>query len=149
MSESIIHISNGEIVNKITVRNAFKDLADGRYSLKIEAANKRSLNQNAYYWGVVLPLVKDGLRDIGYREIKTIDDTHEALKYMFLKKQIGNENTGEVIEILGSTAKLTTVNFNEYIEDIAKWCAEFLGFCFTHASRSITNIFKLWKTGKI
>lgn len=126
MSESIIHIVNGEITNKITLRQAFNRLKDGRYIVKIDNFNKRSLNQNAYYHGVVVPLVKDGLNEMGYKEIRTNEDAHEVLKSMFLKKQIPNEH-GEFIELNGSTAKLTTVEFMEFKEDIQQWAAEYLG----------------------
>ena len=129
MSEYFIHINQeGKILNRKVLRSAFSDLKAGRYSIKIDRANKRSLNQNNFYWGVVVPLVKEGLKDIGYNEIRTNEQAHETLKFLFLKKQIPNENTGEIIEILGSTAKLTTIEFNLLIEQVAQWCSEFLGF---------------------
>jgi len=129
MSEYFIHINQeGKILNRKVLRSAFSDLKAGRYSIKIDRANKRSLNQNNFYWGVVVPLVKEGLKDIGYNEIRTNEQAHETLKFLFLKKQIPNENTGEIIEILGSTAKLTTIEFNLFIEQVAQWCSEFLGF---------------------
>jgi hypothetical protein len=49
------------------------------------------------------------------------------MKFMFLKKQIVNENTGEVLETIGSTTKLSTTEFNEYIDRISQFAAEFLG----------------------
>lgn len=110
------------------IRRAFEELQDGRYLLTIVGAKHRSNNQNSYYWGCVLPLVRAGLNNNGYREIKTNQEAHEVLKYLFLKKAVVNQDTGEVIELLGSTATLTTLEFNEYIEDIARWCSEYLGF---------------------
>jgi hypothetical protein len=124
--EVVCHISNSEIVNKKAISKAFKELSDGRYVVKIEKKNKRSLNQNQYYWGVVCEMVKDGLRDAGYREVKTKDDAHEIMKALFLKQRIVNELTDEVIEVPGSTAKLTTIEFNNYIEEIIKWAGEYL-----------------------
>lgn len=128
MPEFFVHIKNEKISNPQVIRKAFQELQDGRYLVKIDKANKRSLPQNAYYHGVIVPLVKNGLKDIGYNEVRTNEDAHECLKYLFLKKQIPNENTGEVIEILGSTAKLTTTEFNLFIEQVAQWCSEYLGF---------------------
>ena len=124
--EHIIHITDGEITNKSVIRNAFKSLTSGRYLVKITKSNKRSLNQNAYYHGVVVPLVMTGLKDVGYSDIKSNEDAHEVLKYLFLKKKIGNVDTGEVIELLGSTAKLTTTEFMTFISDVQQWAAEFL-----------------------
>lgn len=126
MSEYFIHIKEGKVLNRQVLKKAFEDLEDSRYLVKIDKANKRSLPQNAYYWSVIIPLVKAGLKDIGYNEIKTESDAHEVLKYLFLKKQIPNENTGEVVEILGSTTKLTTTEFNLFIEQIIIWAAEYL-----------------------
>lgn len=82
--------------------------------------------QNAFYWGCVLPIVKDGLCDVGYREVKTDQDAHEILKTLFLKKKIVNENSGEEIIIPGSTAKLTTLEFCSYIDEITQWASEYL-----------------------
>lgn len=126
MSEYFIHIKESKVSNRQVLQKAFTGLNDGCYLVKVDKANKRSLNQNAYYHGVVVPLVMEGLKDIGYNEIKTLSDAHECLKYLFLKKQIPNESTGEVIEILGSTAKLTTTEFNLFIDQVIRWAAEYL-----------------------
>jgi len=104
-------------------------MPEGKYKLTIEKVyNRRSNPQNAYLWGVVYPLVKDGLIDAGFDEFKQDFDcemTHELCKFRFLKKDIVNED-GEVIETLGSTAKLTTVQFMEYLGNIQKWSSEYL-----------------------
>lgn len=87
--------------------------------------SKRSDQQNRYYWGGVVPIVCMGLNDIGYRINEA--DTHEYLKATFLKDSIVNERTGELLPMIGSTRKLTTIGFMEYIQDIQRWAAEFLG----------------------
>src|SRR5688500_16834866 len=101
--------------------------SDGKIVMKIEDKNNRSLPQNAYYWSCVVPLVKDGLRDAGYDEIKTEEDAHEVMKRLFLRQQIGSaKKGGEVLEFTRSTTQLTKEMFNEYLESIWKWSAEFL-----------------------
>jgi hypothetical protein len=122
-----IHISNNQITNKKLIRHAFEVLKDGRYEVTIQSKNNRSDQQNKYYWSGLIPAVKEGLKEIGYREITTAEQTHELMKFMFLKKQIVNENTGEVLETIGSTTKLSTTEFNEYIDRISQFAAEFLG----------------------
>ena len=119
-------IKNGAITNGKVWRKYISQLADGYYTVKIENKKKRSLNQSNYYWGVVIPIVLDGLRDIGYNDVKTSNDTHEILKKLFLRKDFTNGKTGDVIPITGSTAELTTAGFNEFIEDISEWAAEYL-----------------------
>jgi hypothetical protein len=126
MNETALHIKNGQIINKAAIKELFASLLDGVYVLKCDAFKKRSNQQNRYYHGCCLPLVKEGLQNIGYREVRTNEDAHEVLKYLFLKKLIPNEETGEVIEILGTTTKLSTTEFNEYIERIIQWASEYL-----------------------
>lgn len=126
--EVFVTKSDGEIVNKKAVKEAWASVPpNGKFLMKIEDKSKRSLSQNSYYWACVVPLVKQGLRDVGYDEIRTNEDAHEVLKYMFLKKQIGSKHTGEVIELTGSTAKLTKEMFSEFLENVWKWSAEYLG----------------------
>lgn len=127
MSITICNIENGIIANPAAIRKAFTGLQDGTYQVKISPRKVRSLQQNAYYWGVVCEMVKDGLQDVGYRSIQTEEDAHEFLKALFLKKQVVNEETGEAIEIHGSTATMLTQEFNFYIDQVLQWAAEYLG----------------------
>lgn len=121
-----IHITNNVITNRQIIKKAIQELKDGRYSFTIESANKRSLPQNAYYHSVIVPMVKEGLREAGWNEIITDGDAHEYLKATFLKKGLVNEKTGEVIESIGSTATLTTIEFIGLIDAVIQWAAEFL-----------------------
>lgn len=124
--QTFVYIKKNKIVNKVAVSSAFNELEDGRYLLTIGGDKGRSTQQNRYYFGCVLPLVRDGLRHIGYGEVRDNDDAHSVLKYLFLKKNIENEDTGEVIKVLGSTTKLTTVGFNLFIDQIIQWAATYL-----------------------
>lgn len=76
---------------------------------------KRSDLQNNYYWGVVLEILS---KELGYDQ----DELHEILKYKFLKIE---STLG--MEYIRSTTKLTTGEFEEYLEKIKRWAAEFLG----------------------
>jgi hypothetical protein len=126
MQEFILHIRGGEISNKSKVRSVFTDLKDGKYLIKIQSIKKRSLLQNAYWWGCLLPMVKEGLVNAGYDEIKSNEDCHEVLKALFLKENVVSKKDGNVIEVTGSTTKLTTTQFNELIDCVIKWAAEYL-----------------------
>lgn len=84
----------------------------------------RSLMQNAYYWGVVVPIVKDALVDQGWKV--TNKEAHDHLKSEFGKGELINETTGVILETRMSTAKMSTVRFMEYIADIQQWSAEYL-----------------------
>jgi len=126
MKETIVHIENHKLRNPAAVTVLLNQLKDGKYLLTFKAHKKRSDNQNRYWWGCVIPLVKQGLNDCGYNEIRTNEDAHEVIKGVFLKRSIVSEKTGEVIEFSGSTADLQTVEFNKLIEDVVQWAVEFL-----------------------
>ncbi len=71
----------------------------------------RTLSQNKYYWGVVIEILGG---HFGYEP----DEMHEALKFKFLKK---HEDTDLIT--VGSTTKLSTKEFGEYLDKIMRWAA--------------------------
>lgn len=92
-----------------------------------EKTKKRSIDQNDFYNGVVLPIVAKGLSDHGWqingRRLFTTD-VHEMFKNSFLPQEIINAETGEVIPSKASTTDLSTTAFMDFIADIQQWCAE-------------------------
>ena len=85
---------------------------------------KRSDVQNNYYWGVVIELLS---KELGYDQ----DEMHEILKYKFLKTKNGE------MEYVKSTTKLTTGEFEEYLDKIKRWSAEFLRVVIPDPNESI------------
>lgn len=75
---------------------------------------KRSSEQNEYYWGVLLKLLSD---ETGF----TQDELHDSFRDKFLSRQTKN------FKILGSTAKLTTGEFEDYLSTIRQWSSQFIG----------------------
>ena len=98
---------------------------------------KRSNEQNAYLWGVVYTCVKQGMIDVGFRDV-TIDNIHELMKGKFLKQDLINQDTGEVFPITGHTSKLTTIEFNDYFEQIKQWAAEYLNVYIPDPNEQVT-----------
>lgn len=127
MKEIVLNISNRRIINLQDFKQLLNELKDGKHHITIKDMRKRSLPQNAYYWGVVVPMVKKGLYEAGYDEVQSNDDAHEVIKHIHLRKRIVSKQTGDVIDIAGSTAKLSIPEFNNFIEDVCRWSAEFLG----------------------
>lgn len=84
----------------------------------------RTLKQNEYYHGVVIPLVRSALYDIGYNVSKL--ETHETLKSRFLQKEILCESSWTYRTEEGSTKELTTKEFQTFISEIQQWAAEYL-----------------------
>lgn len=71
----------------------------------------RSNPQNSFYWGVVIKLLCD---TTGYSD----DEMHDAMKLKFLM-----DKTRDLLT-LKSTALLSTVEFEEYVEKIRQWASE-------------------------
>ena len=88
----------------------------------------RSNNQNAFYWGVVLPLVQKGLLD-ATGELRSNDNIHyKILLPLFAPtNEIVNVDTGESLLERLTSSEMTTTQFCEYIMEVQKWGAEFLG----------------------
>lgn len=84
----------------------------------------RSLDANAYYWGVVIEHISE---HTGY----TPEETHEALKTMFLPKRLAmlgqNGELHDELVIGGSTTVLNKVEFYEYCERVREFAGEKLG----------------------
>lgn len=78
--------------------------------------SRRSTDQNAYWWGVVIPHIAEYT---GY----THDEAHEALKVKFL----GQEDVSRGLVRVGSTAKLNTQEFAALVDRVLLWAAEELG----------------------
>lgn len=99
--------------NSERFRQAFYVHEGKRVQLTIKREHRdRSHSQNKYYWAVIC---RDfGMDFLGYNEK---EEAHEALKWHFLK----DENF--VLPTVKSTAKLSTAEFAEYIENIQKWAS--------------------------
>ena len=73
---------------------------------------RRTSNQNKYYWGVVVPILCDSL---GYSN----EEMHDALKWKFLRNK-----EREKLPTVKSTSGLSTIEFNNYIDEIVRWAAQ-------------------------
>lgn len=88
-----------------------------------ERKKKRSLSQNAYYWAVAIPPIVNLFNQSGNNV--DAEQVHE-----FLKAEVGKLNetiilpNGEMKTISGSSAVLKTTDFEEYLEKVRAWAAE-------------------------
>lgn len=120
----IVRIIDGGIDNIKGIVNLFVGVPDGKYIVERSRYNKRSNQQNRYYFGLVIPLVKKGIADLGTE--LTTEETHEFLKARFNYTELVNEDTAEVLQLPRSTAALSKVEFMEYIERIQVFASQFL-----------------------
>lgn len=145
MPDVILHIEQGEkngkpfnfVRNKAAGETLIQLVEPGKYLVSFKPYKRRSLNQNGYWWGCLVPLVKQGLNDAGWNDIRTNEDAHEYLKSIFVKKSIVNFNTGEVATFTGSTTELNTTEFAKLVDDVIQWAVEFLGIQIPYPGESL------------
>lgn len=73
---------------------------------------KRTVSQNNYYWGAVLPNIA---QETGENDLQAL---HELFKSKFLTTETVETPWGEITKIK-STAELSVLEFSEFIEKIA------------------------------
>ena len=112
-------IKNGKIVlDTETLKRRFQErlikFEGKKITLSINRYTKRrSINQNNYYWGAIIPLIAD--------QVGMVDeDVHDALRLMFLKDH------SRKLETIKSTVELSKGEFAEYLIDIQNWATSFL-----------------------
>ncbi len=137
-----------EFCNKI-----YLDFEEKYFNVEIKHSDsKRSLAQNALYWGVLIPQVKEFMEETS-GENYSPDEIHDFLKYNFGTKvfheskyylfindkkiisQLEWENLPQkeakeyqMIFRMPSTRGMNTEQFNLYMDFIVKWAA-ISGFC--------------------
>ena len=108
------------------LNEALDSLPIGDYVITITPNRKtRSTQQNAYLWGIVYPSVLFGLQDAGW-EITDEEQVHEYCKQVFAAREVINKDTGEVLSLPNSTARMQTAEFNVYVDKIKAFALEYL-----------------------
>ena len=118
-------------VLKITRRAAFleaiRSLPDGRVTVTIAKQYKRrSVPENAYYWGVVVNEFVQGWFDTNGEKV-SIDRAHWLLKQECNSIEVINQKTGKIIKCPQDTHTMTTVEFEAYLTDCRRFIAEWFG----------------------
>jgi hypothetical protein len=124
----IIAMEFGQIKNKKSVREFFLLLKDGKYLLQVDNNKKRTLPQNSFLHGILIPEFKNALNSVGYDEVKTNGQAKLIMKSMFLTRETVNKETGEMIKYVQDTSDLTTVELNTLIDEVIKFTAENMNY---------------------
>jgi len=122
----IIHTEGGHIENQTSFTKFIRNLKDGKWMLEASPYNRRSIPQNRYLHGILIPEFRLGLNDVGYDEVKDDAQAKEIMKAMFLKRRIINKETGEVLEYTQHTSDLTKEEMNILFDEVIKFSAEHL-----------------------
>jgi hypothetical protein len=87
----------------------------------------RSISQNSYYWGVVIPILAKELGEFDEDMDLTLRNhfqelfntkIHDALKIKFLTDRLGK------LPIIRSTTDLSTVEFEEFLSKVRVWASK-------------------------
>lgn len=110
---------------RLAIDDCIRGLGGKQIVVKVaQYAKPRSNPQNRYYWGVVIPAITEMFVDAG--NYVDHQDVHEFLKLRVGKlAQVFVTKDGEVMKGLGSTAKMTTVKFEEYLTKVRAFAAEY------------------------
>lgn len=126
--------------------NAVASYEDCDLVITIEKAyGKRSSHQNRYYWGVVIPAFCMAAHDTTGEEWSK-EVAHDTLKARFLSHEFVNESTGEILNIIKSTAGLSTVEFMDYIENCRKFILEWFGAYVPSPNEDDNYYEQVWET---
>jgi len=111
-------ISSSGNMKKEVIKH-IENLPEGMYEVTISKKSKgRSLNQNGYYWAVIINPLAEWL---GWDDP---DELHEFLKEKFgFREERLIEKTGEVVLVPKSTKEYTTIEMEKYHEKIRIWAA--------------------------
>ena len=124
----ISEVKNGSLTrNRNLIKDAIETFEGKQVVIKIEKfKKKRSTQQNRFYYGVIIPIVQNCLKEAGH--IMTSESTHDLIKLKFLKETLFvNETTGEVIERIKSTTELSTSQFMDLLAEINNFTFEYFG----------------------
>ena len=141
--ENFGNITNGKLhINKrMLFVQAIEKMEDCKVKITVERlSRKRSNDQNAYYWGVVIDIWQRLLLE-EWGEYYTPEMTHEFLKVNFNSDDVFNEQTGEILKKTKSTTELTTSDFMAYLERCRKYAQQMFN-CYIPEPNEQTEIWK-------
>ena len=132
-------VKNGTLTRNVNlIKDAIQTFEGKQIIIKIEKAKKkRSTQQNRFYYGVIIPIVQNCLKEAGH--VMTNESTHNLIKLKFLKETLFvNETTGEVIERIKSTTELSTSQFMDLLAEINNFTFDYFGVSLPSPNEDLT-----------
>lgn len=118
ISKAEIKDGRMKIIRRMDFDRFVKESPNGTYQLTLKRVyRKRSINENAFYWGPFLDQEISILYDEGYH-FPNKDVLHEWNKDNFSRDKLVNEGTGKIINIIMPTSGMTTIQFEEFLDNI-------------------------------
>lgn len=110
--------------NRNIVLNAINSFEGKDLLITFEkVGKKRSNNQNAYYWGVLIPILQNCFKE-NWGEIWSKEKVHDFCKMQFNFIERINESTGEILRVPKSTTENTTTKQEELHSEIRNFIFE-------------------------
>ena len=110
--------------NRNTVLEAIKSFNGSDVVITIDKVKKkRSNNQNAFYWGVLIPLMQQGAKDT-WGESWSVDKAHKHLSKLFVFHESVNIKTGLITKTPKPTTELKTTDWEVYVTEIRIYLLE-------------------------
>ena len=135
---SIIFPSFNERARLVRRLLALLSKNDGLYTIEgKKATNKRTNPQNAYYWGVVIPLITQEFKRLG--NVCNEDLVHEYLKGKFgLTAIVSFQERGEKVVL--STSKYSKQDFINYLDLVILFATQTLEVQIPEPSQAKTQM---------
>lgn len=125
-------IVNGQFVTR-AVRELMASLEDQQVEVCVRPFRPRtSLKQHRYYRGMVIELLVEEMRNHGVTGPHggpiTHEQVHQMMAQRFLRESVLiDEESGEYMDIVRSTADLTTGEMASFVEAVRDWAYETFG----------------------
>lgn len=123
-------VENGNLKrNRKLIKDAISSFEGREIEITLQRKRKtRSNPQNNFLWGAVLPLVQHGLAE-SCGEIRDAQSIYRNILLPLFApvREVINTETGEVLSERITSSEMSTTEFCQFIMEIQKWSAEFLG----------------------
>lgn len=118
-------VTNGKLTrNRNLILEAINSYEGKDLLITFEKPKKqRSNNQNAYYFGVILSILQNCIKE-SWGEVWSKEKAHDFCKLQFNIIERVNESTGEVVKVPKSTTENTTTAQEEYHAEIRNFIKE-------------------------
>ena len=108
---------DGKVIDFHRIIAHLDTVKDGKHVLETRKYSaKRSNEQNRLYQAYAKILA----HELGYE----FEEMKDILRFKFLKREKVDERSGEVLEFIEHTSKLSMPEFVEFTQNIQRWAAE-------------------------
>lgn len=113
------------VTDNSQLRHAFQEIhlelmKSKTVTIQVTSPRGKSNEQLGYYWGVVLPTIRDYLNEQGLASARITDsDLNEVMNQKFFYKEIVID--GEIQKVVRSKAQASVDEMSQFITDVINW----------------------------